>query len=125
MKVPFSQSCIYIYKAVQNNSNIFQIYVPIRYNTRLATSSTLVLSNAVATHSRQSIRWQGCVNWNKLPLELREISNYNSFKFKLKNIYFLDSNVTVSGLGAVICKQMLVWSSFVLILFVPKSQCSF
>ena len=73
-------SCIYIYKAIQNNNNMFQIYAPIRYNTRLATSSTLVLSNAVATHSRQSIRWQGCANWNKLPLELRETPNYNSFK---------------------------------------------
>ena len=77
-------SCIYIYKAIQNNSNMFQIYVPIRFNTRLASSFTLVLSNAVATHSRQSISWQGCVNWNKLPLELREIPNYNSFKFKFK-----------------------------------------
>ena len=119
-------SCIYIYKAIQNNSNMFQIYVPIRYNTRLATSSTLVLSNAVATHSRQSIRWQGCVNWNKLPLELRAIPNYNSFKFKFKkNIYFLDGSVTISGLGAVICKRMLVRSSFVLILFVPNEVSKF
>ena len=80
-------SCIHIYRAIQKGSSMFEIYVPLRYNTMLGNSSRLVLLNTVTNHSRQSIRYQGCVHWNDLPKNLREIENLNCFKVNLKKIF--------------------------------------
>ena len=68
---------------------MFEIYVPLRYNTRLCNSATLVLLNTDINHSRQSITYQGCVHWNDLPKNLREIENLNCFKVNLKKYLLL------------------------------------
>ena len=74
------------------NNNLFILYEPRHYRTRLADSNTLVMPDIRSTHSRQSVRWAGCHYWNSLPHQITAIQDFNSFKFSVKKYLLTDQS---------------------------------
>ena len=81
--------CNFVFKQLKKNDTLFQIYQQDRYNTRASNAYLLSLPNIMSTHSRHSIAWAGVRSWNGLPVEIRLIQNYNTFKMNLKK-YLLE-----------------------------------
>ena len=81
--------CNFVFKQLKNNDTLFQIYQQDRYNTRASNAYLLSFPNIMSTHSRHSIAWAGVRSWNGLPVEIRLIQNYNTFKINLKK-YLLE-----------------------------------
>ena len=83
-------SVIHVFRCLQNRSNhVFQRYVPLQYQTRLAGANSLIEPDTRSEHSRQSVRWRwrGSHFWNKLPCDITGIHHCNAFKIHLKNFY--------------------------------------
>ena len=78
-------SLIFVYKSLKNNnSNMFIRYIPLHYNTRLGSASSLSVPDIRSNHSRQSIRWTGSQLWNALPQSFKEYESLNAFKINIK-----------------------------------------
>lgn len=75
---------IYVYKALANNSNIFNFRSVNVYLTRQSNLNLLSYPNINTFHSRQCVRWTGVEAWNGLPLEIRDSDNINTSKIKTK-----------------------------------------
>ena len=79
-------TCIYVYKCLEWDNNMFHFYHPNIYNTRLSNSRSLIVPNIMSSHSRMSVLWSGCQLWNGLPGNLRELPTCSSFKRQLKTL---------------------------------------
>ena len=78
-------SIIHVFKCLQNRSNdVFQRYIPLQYQTRLAGANSLIEPDTRSEHSRQSVRWRGSHFWIKLPCDITGIQYCNAFKIHLK-----------------------------------------
>ena len=72
-------SLIFVYKSLKNNSSsMFRRYIPLNYDTRLGSASSLSVPDIRTNHSRQSIRW------NALPHSFKEYETLNAFKINIK-----------------------------------------
>ena len=86
-------NALLVYKSLRNGCNqFFNIYNSEDHNTRRNNSNSLPVPNILTTHSRQSIRWMGCKVWNSLPIELRTLQNYNTFKLEYKQLLLTDNS---------------------------------
>ena len=72
--------CNFVFKELKYNDALFKIYQQDRYNTRASHAYFLGLPNIMSTHSRHNIAWAGVRSWNGLPVEIRLIQNYSTFK---------------------------------------------
>ena len=79
-KINKYMSGLCVHKSLNSNNSLFTRYKTNNYNTRLSTRYTVSLPNISSSHSRQSMRWVGCIVRNGLSQYLRDAENYDTFK---------------------------------------------
>ena len=91
-QIVYYTRCNFIYKSIHSHNycNLFSYYES-EYNTRLSNNRCLILHRSRSDHSKMSIVHNGVKMWNDVPRVVRDITNYCTFKFKLKE-YILSRN---------------------------------
>ena len=84
-KINLYMTCIYVYKCLHTNIPHCFSYRPATRTLRSTELTLLEVPLVSRTHSQQAISFTGPTIYNNLPLNIRSLENYDSFKINLKH----------------------------------------
>ena len=84
-KINQYETGLFVYKNI-NNINGYQWFERCtnNYNTRSVTDGNVIVARTTANNSRQGIKYNGAIIWNKIPCFIRNCPSFNTFKKHFK-----------------------------------------
>ena len=109
-QIVYYTRCNFIYKSIHSHNyyNLLSYYKS-EYNTRLSNNRCLILHRCRSDHSKMSIVHKGVKMWNDVPRVVRDITNYCTFKFKLREHILSKNNQQL-----LVCINLLKTSDYII-----------